>query len=850
MKKTIISLAALLLSTLTFSAGAQSKYITPPQEITELMLAKPVPTAVFNNQNTLAVIQERDSPYIPLSRIVEMKEYRVGGARIDARNFSSSRYKEVINRIKLLNVATGSQTAIAGVPSNLGLFDIKWSPAGDFFCFLNRTPNEIELYKVDVTAAEPKAEKINVNKVNATFGTTYAILYNGSVIYRSVPADLGAFPKAGLPKGPIIQKTNGKKDSYRTYEDLITSAYDEDVFTYLCTSLLSIWNAGETKTIGTKQIFRSFTPSPDGSHLLVTTEHKPYSYVKGHSSFPSRYVIWNIEGKEVKVIRDLPKDNADKDASAKKDDKVKKPQAPSRSSYGWRDDEGATLCWIETLPRENSKDTTKKDEERKYYTSVWQCTAPFNLDKDKKLVHRSEYALSEVTWGNDHFALYTESSGKQKMRRLMAFDPSDTAKAPQVIYSEDTSRDTIGNKPVLGDPLRVRNQYGRSVVYADPKGKVLYLTGKSRRDEAGDKMSYIDKFTFKNGKMENIWMCSAPYNESLVGIRSIDNGKLNFISLRQSPKEVPNYYAVEINAKGKVKHEAVTNFENPLPQLQDIQDTFITYKRADGVILTARLFLPAGYDKERDGKLPVFMWTYPYEYRCVAEAQKYRQDRYTFPVPSRTVHIMWATKGYAVVQGFSMPIISKTTKSEPNDDFINQLVMNAEAVINYLDEQGIGDRNRVAVGGHSYGSFMTANLMTHTKHFKAGLAESGAFNRTLTPFGFQNEGRSYWKAKKVYDEMSPFNYADKLSGHILLVHGTMDENSGTFPIQSERLFQAFAGHGGDADYVQLPYEQHGYIYTENMLHLFGSTFDMLEKYVKNAKPAAKETDKTADKKSE
>lgn len=845
MKRHIICIAAAVLALMPFGAKAQTEYITPPQDICDLMLAKPVPSASFNNQNTMAVISESDSPFIPLAKIVAMDEYRVGGARIDARNFSSSRYKSVTKNIYLINVPVGNKIQIAGLPENPSIYEIKWSVDGSFFCFLNRTDSEIELYRVDVTAEQPKAVKINENKVNATLSSIYFILKNGSVLYKSVPADLGKFPTAGQPKGPIVQKTNGKKDSYRTYEDLISSAYDEDVYSYLTTSVLSIWDGNSTKTIGSKQIFRSITPSPDGNYLMVTTEHKPYSYVKTHSSFPSRFAIWSIDGKELKVLRDLPKENGDKPAP-KKDDK--QPKQPSKSSYEWRTDQPATLTWIETLPREETKAADKTDgneekkekEERRYYTSMWQCQAPFDLD-NKSLIFCSEYSLSSVQWGNDHFATYTESSGKQKIRRLVAFDPSDTTKAHQVIYTRSTERDTIGNFPVYGSPLTVKNEYGKSVVYVDPKGKFMLLSGDNRPDAEGDKMSFIDKFTFKNGEIENIWTCTAPYVEDIIAVPAISDKQISIISKRQSPKEVPNYWSVTVGKKGKTTRTAVTNFENPLPQLQDVQDTFITYKRADGVLLSARLFLPAGYDKERDGKLPVFMWTYPYEYQCKAEAEKRRDPRYTFPVPGRTVHIMWATKGYAVVQGFSMPIIAKTVKGEPNDDFINQLVMNAEAVINYLDEQGIGDKNRVAVGGHSYGSFMTANLMTHTKLFKAGLAESGAFNRTLTPFGFQNEGRSYWKAKKVYDEMSPFNYADKLSGHILLVHGTMDENSGTFPIQSERLFQAFAGHGGDADYIQLPYEQHGYIYKENMLHLFGSTFDMLEKYVKNAKPEEKKS---------
>ena len=837
MKEFVIHLAAALLALTPFNAKAQSEYITPPQVISDLVLAKPVPTAIFNNQCSMAVVVEKTSPFIPLQQYLDMNEYRVGGARIDANNFSASRYKEVISNISLITVPEGKAIKIAGIPQSLGLFDIKWSADGSFFCFLNRTRKEIELYRVNATAAQPKAEKINTNKVNATFGINYAILPNGSVLYKSVPKDIGAFPKKGMPKGPVEQKTNGKKDTHATFEDCITCAYDEDVFTYLCTSILSVWDGRNTRTIGTKQIFRDIVPSPDGNFLMVTTEHKPYSYVRPHSYFPSRLAIWSIDGNEVRVLMDLPKEGSDNAVKAKE-------KKPSKGSYEWRADKAAALAWTETLPGTGIKAQKDGDEEeddgRTFFTSVWQCEAPFDLDKGKSFVFRSEYKLVKVEWGNDNFAIYYDSSSKKKIDRTICFNPSDTAAAKTVLFSQTTGHDTIGNAPIYGSPLKVRNQYGQSVVYLDPKGKFMFFTGK-RPDAEGDKMSFIDKYTFKGGKSETVWTCAAPYSEDVIRPMELDNNSIRFITLRQSAKEVPNYNIVEVGKKDKEARTSITCFENPYPALNDVQDTFITYKRADGVTLTARLFLPAGYNKERDGKLPVFMWTYPYEYKCAAEAQKRRQDRYTFPVPNRQTHIMWATQGYAVLQGFSMPIIAKSLDGHSNDDFINQIIMNAEAAVKYLDQQGIGDKNRVAVGGHSYGAFMTANLMTHTRMFKAGLAESGAFNRTLTPFGFQNETRTYWNAKKVYDAMSPFNYADKLSGHLLLVHGTMDENSGTFPIQSERLFQAFAAHGGDADFIQLPYEQHGYVYTENMLHLFGATYNMLEKYVKNAKPAETKT---------
>ncbi|MDD3201520.1 MAG: prolyl oligopeptidase family serine peptidase, partial [Bacteroidales bacterium] len=373
-------------------------------------------------------------------------------------------------------------------------------------------------------------------------------------------------------------------------------------------------------------------------------------------------------------------------------------------------------------------------------------------------------------------------------------------------------------------------QYDKPVVYVDAKGSFIYLTDNSRPDVNGDQMSFIDKLTLKNGKIENVWMGAAPYQDRIMAIT--DFSKLKFITQRQGYQEAPNFYSIDV--KGK-KTRQISFFDNPVPHLEGVTREFVTYKRADGVTLYANLYLPAGYDKEKDGKLPVLMWGYPYEYKCTAEAEKVRPARYNFIRPSYGSAILWVTQGYAIMDGITMPIIAEAKDKEPNDVYIKQLVMNAEAAINFVDSIGVGDRERVAVGGHSYGGFMTANLLAHSNLFKAGIARSGAYNRSLTPFGFQSERRNYWKAKDVYDNMSPFNYADKLKTPILLIHGQMDNNSGTFPIQSERLYQALVGLGGTARYVQLPYESHSYLAIENVLHMLYETDTWLDNYLSPSK---------------
>ena len=323
---------------------------------------------------------------------------------------------------------------------------------------------------------------------------------------------------------------------------------------------------------------------------------------------------------------------------------------------------------------------------------------------------------------------------------------------------------------------------------------------------------------------------------TLAGIASYSRKGLQFIATKESSTEVPNYVSVTVDRRGKASQKPVSSFENTLPHSDEIRMEYLTYKRADGVECAARVYLPASYDKERDGKLPVFMWTYPHEHHTMASAKiNYRAAHNRFAMPDQKNQIFWCLKGYAVVLDWTMAIVAEDANSDYNKNFVNQLTMSAEAIVDALDAAGIGDRNRMAVGGLSYGSFMTANLLAHTDLYKCGFANSGAFNRTLTPFGFQHYSKNYWKAEKIYHDMSPFNYADKIKAPILLTHGQMDENTGTHPIQSERLYYAIIGNGGNATYMQLPYEGHVMAYRENVLHYFSVVEKMLDKYVKKSR---------------
>jgi dipeptidyl aminopeptidase/acylaminoacyl peptidase len=343
-------------------------------------------------------------------------------------------------------------------------------------------------------------------------------------------------------------------------------------------------------------------------------------------------------------------------------------------------------------------------------------------------------------------------------------------------------------------------------------------------------LPFIAKFDLATKKNDIIWRCQEGMLEMVTDV--LDADKLVLITRRESQKDMPNYYLR--NLVLRIADQPLTNFANPYPSLEGISKQKISYKRADGIDLTGDLYLPKNYDPKKDGLLPVLMWAYPREFNSATDAAQVRGSKEKFTMVSYGGPVFWVTQGYAVLDNAEMPVVSTNTDKKPNDNFIEQLKMNAEAAINKLAEMGVGDKDRVAIGGHSYGAFMTANLLAHTNLFKAGIARSGAYNRSLTPFGFQNEDRTYWTAPDLYSAMSPFSYADKIKTPLLLIHGEMDDNPGTFPIQSERLFNAVKGHGGTVRFVSLPYEAHGYRGKENLLHMLYEQNAWLEKYVKNA----------------
>jgi dipeptidyl aminopeptidase/acylaminoacyl peptidase len=782
----------------TVQAQIKLDYQLPPEPIRSLADAPSTPAINISPNKSWMVLLER--PEMPALAELASPELRLAGLRIDPQNFGPSRSSHYVG-LQFKNINSEQVFTPAGLPQPLAASGLQWSPDSRFVCFLQTEAKRITLWLIDIE--KQSARQLSNRAVSQVMGNTFNWLPNSDgVLVSLVPEGLGKQPlQESLPTGPVIEENLGKKAPSRTYQDLLKSPADEALFSYYASAdLVRISRAGEVKTLLPTQLLQGFSSSPDGNYLLVRSLEKPFSYLVPYSRFPASVVVYDQEGKLVKKLYDAPlSDNIPTGFNAT--------EAGPRS-HGWRADAPADIYWIEALDGGDPKKSVE------YRDRLLVLSAPFTAEARE--IARTRLRLSGILWGDDQHALVTGrwwSSRREEVYWVKPAKPAANSLMWERSY-EDAYQDP-------GSPLMQSNAAGRSVLWLH-QGKI-YLSGQGS-SPAGD-YPFLDSYELRNGKKTRLWQCKAPYYAYVV--RLIDPAKALFISSRESENENPNYY---LHNWRKNTQKALTQFPNPYPELQGVQKQQITYTRADGVGLSATLYLPAGYKKD-NGRLPTLVWAYPREFKSEKAASQIKGSKHSFTRISSGSPIYWVTRGYAVVDNASMPIVGEG-KAEPNDSFVPQLKANAQALLNYLHEMGVSDTQRVAVGGHSYGAFMTANLLAHSGLFKAGIARSGAYNRTLTPFGFQAEERTYWQAPEIYYQMSPFSYAHQIKTPILLIHGEADNNPGTFPMQSERLYNAIKGHGGTARYVVLPYESHGYRARENVMHMLWEMDRWLETYLK------------------
>jgi dipeptidyl aminopeptidase/acylaminoacyl peptidase len=794
-----------LLTGFTATAQDDQGYKTPPKDIVDLVMAKPTPGVSIDEKGEWLLMLERSS--FPTVEELAEPELRIAGLRINPNNFGPSR-SNYSTGFQLKNIKTDQVLPVKGLPENLQAGFVQWNPSEKKIAFANTTNKDITIWIIDV--ASQTAKQLVNEPVNAVIGSPFIWADDNTIIYKSVVEGLDKQPAKPLaPSGPVIQESKGRMAASRTYQDLIKSPYDEALFGFYATTQLkktATDGSSQSTILGKPSIYGTWNLSPDKHFLLVRTINKPFSYLFPWSGFPHTIkVIDAVNGADVKILADNPSSEGQPIGF---DDVQNFPR-----SFSWRNDEPSTVTFLQALDKGLGK-SKAEFRDALMVTSAKGREMPTELFKTRK-------RFAGIIWGTKDMAIFYERMTADRKIRMNKLNPSTGA--VDSLY-ERSSNDEYAD---IGSPVTVKNQFDEDVLFVNKNGDlILESSGASTN---GD-MPLIQSWNIKTGKRKLLWQSEDGYYEYVVNF--IDQEKLVFVTRRESPTETPNYYLRDLGKK-KNGMTAITRFKNPYAQLDGIVKEKISYKRADGIDLTAELYLPKGYDVKKDGPLPVLIWAYPREYKSAADAAQVRGSKYTFTSISSGSPLFWVTQGYAVMNNAEMPIVGEGGK-EPNDNFIPQLYLNAHAAIQAVAKRGVGDSNRVAVGGHSYGAFMTANLLAHTKLFKAGIARSGAYNRTLTPFGFQSEERTYWEAPEIYNNMSPFSFADKIKTPLLLIHGDADNNPGTFPIQTERLFNAIKGHGGTVRYVSLPYESHGYTGKENILHMLWEQNQWLETYVKNA----------------
>lgn len=711
--------------------------------------------------------------------------------------------------VHLYDASTGADRLVATPGLTGKISGLTFTRNGSQLAFTAATKTGMVLWIADAkTATARRVEGIFVNHVNGSFNWTRG---KPPLIVRAVPANRSAPPVASeVPTGPIVQESYGRTAQGRTFQDMLKNAHDEALYEYYyANQILAVDENARVTKVGAPGIHFA-SASPDGEYLLVTTIHRPFSYQVSMGLFPTRTAVWKRSGELVKVVNEAP---LRENLPSARDSTL-----PGIRSVSWRPDAPATLVLIEALDGgDPARQVPKRDR-------VSLLTAPFA--GEAAVFAETELRYAGITWAFPDFALLSERSSRTTKVKTWVINPTNMSAAPRLLWDR-SSEDRYSNPGALvwtDHPTELRQVPLRS---AD--GRWIYLDGAGAAKDGA--RPFLDRLDMVALKTERLWQSAPPHYENLIDV--LDPEAKRIVFTRQSPTQRPNIFLREL-AGADAKQ--LTDLPEPAPWFAQVKGEQVHYKRDDGTELTGTMYLPPGYDQKRDGPLPFFLWAYPEEFLTQEGASQVSGSPLQFRRPARQDHLLLLALGYGVLDNPKMPITAKNGK-EPNDGYVEQLAASAKAAVDYLATRGVGDPHRMAVGGHSYGAFMTANLLAHTDLFRAGIARSGAYNRTLTPFGFQAEPRSYWQAPDIYHEMSPFTHVPKIKEPILLIHGMRDSNSGTFPIQSERMFAALKSAGANVRYVQLPLEDHGYVARESRRHVLWEMITWLDKYVKNTKPA-------------
>ncbi|KTT96754.1 aminoacyl peptidase [Sphingomonas yabuuchiae] len=797
-------LIALLLTTTAHAQTPGTKYHRAPDAIAKALENPPTPAVALSpDHRTLAILGRENLPTIAnLSKPI----LRLGGYRIDpATNGQAEVRVQWLNALSFKDIGSGRTVAVQ-LPTGMRFASPDWSPDGSRLAFYAQDTDGLSLW---VAERDGRARAV-ARGLNGAFGTPFVWMPDSrSLVAYTVPAGRGSPPAAATtPTGPIVQESSGRTSAARTYEDLLGDAHDEALFDHYFTGqLVRIGMDDTARPIGTPGLIRDFSVSPDGRYLLTERLKRPYSYLLPARFFPTEITVSTIDGQPVKTLVDRPL--AD-DLPVDFDATVKGPRDAE-----WRSDAPATLIWAEALDGGNPRAKIA------FHDKVMMQTAPFDTPPVELARTPARYATT--MWGDDGFAMVVDREWRSRTEHRLAVAPSRPGETRMLLTRN--YQDQYGDP---GRPILEENAAGKPVMRFTPAHDGIYVTGDGAT-KAGA-FPFLATMTLAGGEQTRLWSAKAPYYEPVVAM--LDDKGQRILTRRESATLAPNYVIRTVRGGGA---KAITAFADPAPVFAGVTQRTITYSRADGVPLSGTLYLPAGYDTKRDGPLPTLLWAYPAEYTDAKVAGQTVDQGNRFVRPRGISHLFLLTQGYAILDNPAMPIIGEGG-AEANDTYVKQLREDAQAAVDAVVKLGVADRTRMAVGGHSYGAFMTANLLAHTDLFRAGIARSGAYNRTLTPFGFQAEQRTYWQATPTYTEMSPFTYADRIKAPILLIHGGADDNSGTFPIQSERMYAALKGNGATVRYVVLPNEPHGYRALESTEETLWQMTEWLDRYVKPKQP--------------
>lgn len=804
-------------------------YRLPPKELRDIVDAPPLPVLSFSPQrDKILFLKRRSLP--PLSELARPEE-KLAGIRIDGSYNARSRmsfYTGIGIHSLLDDGKLGPEKEVHGFPDGAKINFVSWSRNGQYLSFSIRVDEEDNSSKLRVWVADVESGKARPLfqspdiHLNAVFDN-YVWIDDSTLLVCTIPASRGALPKKPLvPSGPKIQSNEQQNViQVRTFQDLLKDEYDEDLFDYYATSQLVLASLdGTMKPVGPPAVYTSIDPSPDEKYVLITSIHRPYSFTVPCGRFPKKVDLWTTNGKFVREICDL---------SLAEDIPIAFNSVhKGKRSINWRPDKPSTLYWVETQDGGDAKvEISPRD-------IVYMQSAESADGEEPEVLHKLDLRYGGISWCDDSLALVYESWYKTRRTRTWLISPGNREVSPRILF--DRSLEDAYSDP--GSPMMRRTPAGTYVIAKikkQEKGGYLLLNGSGATPEGN--IPFLDLFDIDTGSKERIWESDKEkYFETVVALMSdYTDGELGIDQLKiliskESKTENTQYF---IQSWPEKKAFQITSFPHPYPQLASLQKEMIRYQRKDGVQLTATLYLPPGYNPSKDGPLPCLVWSYPGEFKSKEAAGQVRGSPNEFAGIGPTSPLLWLARGFAILSGPTIPIIGEGA-DEANDRYVEQLVASAEAAVEEVIRRGVAHPNKIAIGGHSYGAFMTANLLAHAPHlFSCGVARSGAYNRTLTPFGFQNEDRTLWEATNTYVEMSPFMSANKIKKPILLVHGEEDNNSGTLTMQSDRFFNALKGHGALCRLVILPFESHGYSARESILHVLWETDRWLQTYCVN-----------------